>query len=77
MFRFSTHRHFRRVKTYVVNSAAGKVSPAGRQPLFDGLERNVEVQDRVHAVGILQSFSLRYRPRETWGTEETGHGVEV
>lgn len=65
MLLFSTHRDFRRVKICVVNSAAGKVSPAGRQPLFDGLERNVEVQDRVHAEGVLQSFSLRYRPGET------------
>lgn len=64
----STHRHFRRVKIDVVNSAAGKVSPAGRQPPFDGLERNIEVNDRVHAVGVLQSFCLRYRPRETWRT---------
>lgn len=64
----STHRHFRRVKIYVVNSATGKVSPAGRQPPFDGLERNIEVNDRVHAVGVLQSFCLRYRPRETWRT---------
>lgn len=61
-----THRDSRWVKIYVVNPAAGKVSPAGRQPLFDGLEGDIEVNDRVCAVGVLQSFCLRHRPRETW-----------
>lgn len=35
------YRDFRRIEIYVVDSAAGKVSPARGQPLFDGLERYI------------------------------------
>lgn len=64
-----THRDLRRVEIHVVNSAAGKVSPARRQPLFDGLEGDVQVDDRVCAVGVLQGLRLGHRPRETWWTD--------
>lgn len=61
-----TYRDFRRVEIYVVDSAAGKVSPAWGEPLFDGLERYIEVDDCVHTVGVVQSFWLGYGTRETW-----------
>lgn len=39
--------------------------PARRQPLFDGLEGNIEVNDRVHAAGVVQSLRLGDRTGET------------
>lgn len=71
-----THRDFRRVEIYVVNSAAGKVSPARGQPLFDGMERYVEVDDRVHTVGFIQSVRLGYSTRKAWKTDGRTEGSE-
>lgn len=61
-----TYGDFGRVEIYVVHSAAGKVSPARGQPLFDGLERHIEVNDGVHAVAVIQSLCLGHCTRETW-----------
>ena len=66
-----THGDFGRVEVCVVHSAAGKVSPARSEPLFNGLKRYVEVNDCVHAVGVLQRLGLGHRTRETWRTDGT------
>lgn len=71
-----THRDFRRVEIYVVNSATGKVSPAWGQPLFDGLERYIEVDDCVHTVGFIQSVRLGYSTRKAWKRDRWTEGSE-
>ena len=71
-----THRDFRRVEIYVVNSAAGKMSPARGQPLFDGLERYIEVDDCVHTVGFIQSVRLGYSTRKAWKRDRWTEGSE-
>lgn len=60
------YRDFRWVEVYVVDSAAGKMSPARGQPLFDGLERYIEVDDCINTVGAIQGLSLGNCPRETY-----------
>ena len=63
---------FGRVEICIVDSAAGKVSPARGEPLFDGLERDVEVDDCVHTVGVVQSLGLGDCTREAWQRETGG-----
>lgn len=60
------YSHFRRVEIYIVDSAAGKVSPARGEPLFDGLEGYVKVDDCVHTVGVIQNLGLGDCTREAW-----------
>lgn len=62
----SIYRDFRRVEINVVDSATWKVSPSRGQPLFDGLERNIEVNDCIHGVDVIQGLGLGYCSRETW-----------
>lgn len=60
------YRDLWRIEICVVNSAAGKVSPARRQPLFDGLERYIKIDDLVHAVVVIQGLGLGHSARKTY-----------
>ena len=62
----TTHSNLWWFEVDVVDSAAWEVEPAGGESLLDGLERHVQVDDRVHTVDTVQSLSLRHRTRETW-----------
>lgn len=59
------YRNFRWVEIYVVDSAAGKVSPARRQSLLDDFKGYIQVDGCIHAIGIIQRLCLRYCTRET------------
>lgn len=71
-----SYRDFGWVEVDVVDPAAGEVGPAGRESLLDGLEGHVEVDDRVHGVGVVQGLGLRHRPGETWRHSEVRGHVE-
>lgn len=63
--RIYIYKDFGWVEIYVVDSAAGKVSPARRQSLLDDFKGYIEIDGSIHTIGIIQRLCLRNCTRKT------------